>query len=751
MAPASDSDELLHVLEGLGQAGLRFDAEGRVTACGALWAERYGAAEGAVGAPVDRRVGPAEVVSQALAALARGEARVADATVAVGPTDGASSPGLAAATFIGLPSGGGVVALRPLFAGAGAFTLETLDRLLELSHDAIAVTRADQRTVAVNPAACALSGYSRAELLGRTTREVGLFADVPARDALIAELQTHGVVRDVPLPLRRKNGEHRDVVLSAQFIEVAGETLGMFVATDVTELEEARHGWAVADAFAIERDTLLQAVFQTSPAIITVTNAEDGRYVAVNAAFEARTGLSAADALGRTGYELGFVSSRDEELAILEALRAEGRKEATLVRRNAAGEEKHLLSSAVCVELGGEPRVVAVTIDTTAHHRLEEQKQHSWRLEAIGQLAGGVAHDFNNVLTAIISSAELLASRSDGDAELTKLVLEAAHRGADLTRQLLAFSRKRKIVATTFDAHEPIRSTAALLRRTIDPKVAVALHLDATRAHVHGDASILGSALLNLGLNARDAMPGGGRLTIATRDVELAPEDCEGTLLPVTPGPHVELRVSDTGQGMPPEVLRRAFEPFFTTKDVGRGTGLGLAVVHGAVADHGGTIAVTSAPGVGTTFRLLLPTIPAPAHVVPVTAPAASPRRGRVLLVEDNPTVAATATALLRALGAETSHAADGLEALQRVASAESFDLVLLDLVMPRMGGREALTEIRRLRPSLPIVLMSGYNEDADLDVLLARGEVAAFLPKPFRLTDMREMLARVLGDAPAG
>ena len=744
------SQSVAALLNDLDVTALVVDADGLVLEATAGARALFGEPLVRPGSVASGLFAPASAYREAWDATRATGSAVSDRPLQVTPAGATGGSTLLLVSFASLGPGATVLRLRPPFDPRSSFSLPSLEALLRLSREAVAVTRTDQRIVAVNPAACELSGYAREELLGRTTGEVGLFADVPAREVMIAELRQRGEVRDVPLPLRRKDGSARDVLLSAQFVHVAGEPLGMFLATDVTELREAREGRDEAAASAMDRAALLHAIFEASPASISVTRASDGAYVAVNPAFERSVGLSADTVLGRTSHALGLVATREEELAGLAALGAQGRLAAAVHQTRPDGHETHALYSAVMVDLGGAPHVVAVTLDTTAQHELEEQVQHSRRLEAVGQLAGGVAHDFNNVLTAIISSAELLAARPDIDPDLTKVLLDAAQRGADLTRQLLAFSRKRKIAAAPFDAHEAIRSTVALLRRTIDPRVAVALHLDAPRPHLHGDAGVLGSALLNLGLNARDAMPAGGRLTFATRQVELGPQDCVGTLLPIAPGPHLELRVTDTGSGIPPEVLHRIFEPFFTTKAVGSGTGLGLAVVHGAVADHRGTLRVQSTPGAGSAFTLLLPLAELP---LPAPAPgpsATSPRAGHVLVVEDNASVAATAMALLRSLGLTSSHAADGVEALQRLGGDEAFDLVLLDLVMPRLGGREALPEIRRRRPGLPVILTSGYNEDADLDALLASQEVAAFLPKPFRLADLREVLSRVLGAAPA-
>jgi nitrogen-specific signal transduction histidine kinase/ActR/RegA family two-component response regulator len=394
---------------------------------------------------------------------------------------------------------------------------------------------------------------------------------------------------------------------------------------------------------------------------------------------------------------------------------------------------------------------VLVVRDITAQRDLEAQVRQAQKVDAIGQLAGGVAHDFNNMLTPILAYAELIRE-ADGATEEVRAfagtVAETAARAAALTRQLLAFSRKGAQEKRLVDLDRLAEETLALLRRTLDRRIEVVSELRA-RTPVLADAALVQNALLNLALNARDAMPAGGTLRVAARRVEVAPEDCRLPGFTLSPGPHVELTVSDTGQGMTPEVQARLFEPFFTTKEVGKGTGLGLPAVHGTVTEHGGAVVVASAPGSGTTFRLLLPA--AGAGVEPAARPARRAPRltGRVLVVEDEAAVRAVVVHQLRAMGLECVVASDGEEGLAGAAAAAGLRLAVLDLVLPRRHGREVLARLRAAAPDLPVLLCSGYDRDADLPALLALPRVA-LLAKPFRPSELAEAVVRLLGDGPS-
>ena len=363
------------------------------------------------------------------------------------------------------------------------------------------------------------------------------------------------------------------------------------------------------------------------------------------------------------------------------------------------------------------------------------------QLETVGRLAAGVAHDFNNNLTAIMGCAELLKEdlvALPESRELADSIVQASQRAAELTRQLLAYSRKAQMLLLPTDLHHVLTEAVSLLRRSIDPGIEVVSVLEAQLATIAADRALLESAFLNLLVNGRDAMPQGGRLRIHTRSLELPAAD--------TPcGPCVLLEISDTGGGIAPELLPRIFDPFFTTKPVGHGTGLGLAAVSGTIKAHGGRIEVESTLGRGTTFRIYLPTTEQPDSQPRAAGDDVIHGNGEILLVEDDAMVSLTAVATLKSLGYTVTHASAGLAAVELVRkSPRRFALILLDLRMPGMSGEATFEALRRLEPALRILIWSGYAAEQDVSTMLERG-AAGFVQKPYRISELSHAIARAL------
>jgi PAS domain S-box-containing protein len=379
----------------------------------------------------------------------------------------------------------------------------------------------------------------------------------------------------------------------------------------------------------------------------------------------------------------------------------------------------------------------------------EERLRQAEKMEAIGRLAGGVAHDFNNQLVGIMGYAELLLGRLEGEAirRSVERILTASRRAADLTRQLLTFARRGQYAFVTVDVNVVIREVIGLLERSIDKRIGVCEALRAQRSATLGDASQLQSALLNVALNARDAMPEGGVLTFATENVVLDGADCQARGPDAAPGRYVCVAITDTGVGMDGEMLKRLFEPFFTTKEPGKGTGMGLAAVYGTVKAHGGFAEVASQVGAGTTFSLYLPEAEAATESRPadvVVEPAAT--SARLLVADDEEIVRSMMTEALTDLGYRVTACADGDEALETYrARWREIDLVVLDLVMPKMGGHEVFLAMQRCNPDLRVLLCSGYSLSDAARKLLAQPGIVGFLQKPFEVADLSRAVAEGL------
>jgi len=389
-------------------------------------------------------------------------------------------------------------------------------------------------------------------------------------------------------------------------------------------------------------------------------------------------------------------------------------------------------------------RVLGYGIDVTAQREVERQLQQAQKMDALGRLAGGVAHDFNNLLTVIGGCGEALRQElppDDPRRSLIDPIIEAGERAAELTRQLLAFSRRSVGTQQAVEIGGLVNRTAGMLRRLIGEGVSIEIDAPSEPLHVRLDPSQLQQVLMNLAVNARDAMPEGGTLTLGMRRTEVVRPDID-----LGSQQHVELEVRDSGHGMPDDVRRQVFEPFFTTKPVGQGTGLGLSTVYGIVSNAGGSITVESTEGVGTTFRVLLPLVDAEgATVEPVSGHEAPRGAGTILVVDDAPLVRGLVQRQLAKLGYTILTACDGVDALE-VARAHDgpIDLMVSDVVMPRMGGPALARTLRESRPDVPVLFMSGYANDASL--LQVMEEIGSgFLEKPFAVTALAERVASLL------
>lgn len=383
--------------------------------------------------------------------------------------------------------------------------------------------------------------------------------------------------------------------------------------------------------------------------------------------------------------------------------------------------------------------------------RLKEQLRHSEKMEAIGQLAGGVAHDFNNQLSAIMGFADILLECETDPAlhQYAENIAKACERSAELTKQLLAFARRGKYLSVPVDMGILIQEVAQLLQRSLDKRITIEVDLAPNPSMTLGDPSQLQNALMNLALNARDAMPDGGVLAFSDSCVDLDEEQARKLSPGLAPGRYVQVMVADSGTGIPQELLPRIFEPFFTTKERGKGTGLGLASVYGTVQNHRGAISVQTEPGRGSRFTLLLPLLESPAAgATPDASTLRVPAERRVLVVEDEPLVGEMLVGMLQRFGYRADLAMDGVRALEIYREEWSrIDLVILDLVMPKMSGRDTFHAMKAVNPQVRVLLSSGYSVDGEAQQILNQGAFG-FLQKPYQSKNLMAALADAFRDS---
>ncbi len=608
---------------------------------------------------------------------------------------------------------------------------ERFRHLVESSPNAVLMTGAEGRITFANRRTEALLGYTPEELVGQP---VGLLVPEMLRDRHVghrAHAWSHPEARPMgqgqELFAQRKDGSQVAVEIGLTPIAMSGGTFMMATMTDVTLRRQAEE--AVRRLAAFPEVNPNPVVELTADCTMTYCNG-------------AATALS--EGLGLPAPAAMLPAGAPE---IVRECLASGTAHLRLTQRFG----KRVLAWSF-YPIANRGVVHGYAAEITERLQLEEQLRQSQKMEAIGQLAGGVAHDFNNILSVVMMQAEVSAMAENLPAETRDGLQEiqaSAERGANLTRQLLLFSRRQVMQPRELDLNEVVTSLARMLQRIIGEDVKLELHLHATRLTTRADAGMLDQVLMNLAVNARDAMPGGGRLRVETWE-DTVRGGPDSPFPDVQPGRYVGVTVSDSGSGIPPEILPRIFEPFFTTKEAGKGTGLGLATVFGIVRQHGGWVSVVSEPDLGTSFRILLPAAAAGADRA--REPERTVPRGgseTVLVVEDEPGVRMLVRSILERRGYTVIEAASGVEALALWGQhAARVDLLLTDLVMPDgVNGQELATRLRADAPGLRVVFSSGYSPDlAGRELTLTSGE--NFLQKPFSADVLTATVRRAL-DAP--
>jgi PAS domain S-box-containing protein len=626
-----------------------------------------------------------------------------------------------------------------------------LRAVVDTAVDGVILIDAMGNVLEFNPACEKLFGYAAEEVLGRNVK---LLMPAPFRDEHDRYLENYrttgerkiiGIGREVIG--QRKDGSTFPMDLSVGEAKENGEAIFVGIIHDLTE----REGNARA---LYEGAAQLRAVVDTAVDGVILIDAH-GTILMFNPACEKLFGFAAHEAIGQNVKLLMPPPFRDEHDSYLENYHTTGERKIIGIGREVVGQRKDGSTFPMDLSVGeatqtGESIFVGIIHDLSERKRTEEQLIQAQKMETVGHLSGGIAHDFNNLLTVMIGNAETLREKLKARADLKYLcdsIVFAGERGAELTHRLLAFSRRQLLQPTEIDCNELIERMDKLIRRTLREDIDIRVVLGDRLPAVLADPAQLESAVLNLALNAQDAMPTGGCLTISTERTELD-ERYLHTHPEVRSGEYIMVAITDDGTGIPPDVLKQVFEPFFTTKAVGKGSGLGLSMVYGFIKQSNGHVSIYSEPGLGTTVRLYLPTSPGDSRArVEASSPAGLVRGTEtILVVEDDPFVRGYAVASLEDLGYQVIMAENGVEALTRLNEVTP-DLLFTDVVMPGgVNGWELAERAKQLQPGLKVLLTSGYP----LETLTSRGRVseeAHILNKPYRKTELASRLRIALGD----
>ncbi|OVE81829.1 hypothetical protein BVY04_02335 [bacterium M21] len=548
---------------------------------------------------------------------------------------------------------------------------------------------------------------------------------------------------------RRADGTEFDATVLLFCMDIEDETILQATVRDVSEQQQIQKALA-------ESEERYRSLITNFPGMIyRCVGGEENTLEYVSDSIEELTGYPSETFLGKpmkvftdliVEEDFDRVHSR-----VMEALEKHRQFTLRFALLHSSGEVRHVYEQGrgIYDENGTLLHIDGIVHDISEQTALEEQLRQAHKMDSIGQLAGGVAHDFNNMLGGISGAAELLKLRLKDDDKLLQfvsIISDASKRASELTQKLLSFSRKARTITVSFNVHDSIREAVVLLERSIDKRIVLTCDFDAEQSIVVGDPTQLQNAILNLGVNARDAMEQGGELFIATTNLFLDEEFCRRRATKLQPGEFIEISVRDTGTGISADVQERMFEPFYTTKGVSKGTGLGLAAVYGTITEHGGFVEVQSSLGKGTVIKAFLPISTTVAQVAPQVGEETIMGTGHVLLVDDEEIIRSMASMMLENLGYRVTLAQDGLEALEIYQEqGADIDLVLLDMVMPNKDGAETFRELKRMQPNVRVVLCSGFSREQSIDELLDEG-ACGFVQKPYRRAVLSVALAQANG-----
>ena len=615
--------------------------------------------------------------------------------------------------------------------------------LIENSSDGILVLNTKGEPLFSSPSVQRILGYQPSESLGNFLE---LTHSEDRHEALLG-LQHCTSEQAVSYRLRlcHKSGGWR--VIDCVYSNLLNEPAVGGIVINFRDVTEA----SLADEALTKSEEKFSKAFRSSPLAVTISTKHEGRYLDANEAFLRMLGYSRSEIIGRSSVQLGVWAKPEERRTLMRHLDNQGRVTGLRATfKTKTGDIRETEIAAEPIDLGGISCVLAITQDVTETRRLEAQFRQAQKMEAVGQLAGGVAHDFNNLLMVMRSYAQMIEFEGPTPKilEYTNRIVEAADKAASVTRQLLAFSRRQPQELKKVDLNRVVPEFCAMLPGLIGEDIQLQISTKAESGTVFADQGQLEQVIMNLAVNSRDAMPGGGKLTIETSDIELGENMSEHHGARIPPGSYVLLTVTDSGHGMSEETKARIFEPFFTTKEVGRGTGLGLATVYGIVKQHRGFIWAYSEVGVGTSFKVYLPRWRGAEQTetrTPGSTANIRPSGGEtILIVEDQPALLEVIGEYLASMGYKILKASDGESALDAANThGGPIQVLLTDVVMPGMRGSELATRLAKVQPGVRTIFMSGYSE-TNLDSV----ESAIVVHKPIDLGLLVQKIRQVLADA---
>ncbi len=615
-----------------------------------------------------------------------------------------------------------------------------LSALLDATQDQAFLIKPDGTLLVVNQKFVDVSGADAKALLGRKCYDLVAPEVAAVRKQRIQQLLSSNKTLRFEDQIEDRYFEHTLYPVFGDHKEI--EQVAVFF-RDVTPQRQAMEALR-------ESEGKFRGFFDLSPQGIAISEAATGRLLEVNDVFCEQLQYSREELLGRTTLELALFSE-EERRHFVQTLRQDGSVHGLEMDfRSKDGSLRHSLVSARIIPVGDFPVILTVIVDLTQRQQLEIQLRQSQKMEAIGNLAGGVAHDMNNILAAIMGLASVLQVDVESDSAMMediKGILTACRRGSDLTHNLLGFARKGKYRKEPISLNGVITKVQELLQRTIPKGIVLRADLESQLAGVEGDPVQINQVLVNLAINAVDAMGDKGTLTFRTSTVTLT-EAGEHQVAGLSPGRYIVCEVIDTGAGMDEDTCQHAFEPFFTTKATGEGTGLGLSMVYGTIKNHGGQVVLRSRPGQGAAFTLYLPSLGTSAadRESSDTWAQVSPQYGgTILLVDDEELVRTSGRRLLEKLGYKVLLAENGQVALSTYeAHQQEIVLVILDLIMPVMNGVETCEGLKARDSQVRVLLSSGYSRQKITDQLFSLG-ASGFLQKPYTLKRLSEEVSRAL------